>query len=115
MIATVKKDQKNAVYIEEGCDLLEFEENVNLALKEICDSRDIREIKFQTGVQSLPNGLDRNWYSIMIHHKEKPKDAMNKILKSLKYLESKWKKLNNELKPSNKLIKPKVRLRKVNN
>ena len=99
MIATdTKKDLEDGIYLEEGSDLIDFECNINKALTEICESREVKHIQFKTGLQEMPNNLKKSWYSMAIHHQPKMSIGLGDVLVKFDKLEESCKESCEEFK-----------------
>ena len=67
-----KYEQKLKTYIEEGSDLLDFEEDVNKALAKLTADHDIVEMHFKTGLYDPDeNGKVNSWYSMALLYENK--------------------------------------------
>lgn len=113
MQMTTGKEIEDAIYIEEGVDLIDFENNINKAFMHLSESRDIKHIEFKTGIQTMPTGLPKNWYSMAIHHKPKSETIISDILTRLLKAELTAKEFKVDLAKLRKSVEVKTNVKKV--
>ena len=73
------------IYIEQGCNIADFEADVNKALKELCKTREVLSFQLETGIDHVEGGLNINWYTATVEHGRKVSyeyERMNKVIES---------------------------------
>jgi septal ring factor EnvC (AmiA/AmiB activator) len=106
------------IYIEQGCNIAEFEADVNKALKELCKTREVLSFQLETGIDHVDGGLNVNWYTATVEHGrkvsyeyERINDAIEKTNKKLVKLVTLLNKLESNVKENSDQIS---KIKKVN-
>lgn len=90
--------EQTEIYIEQSCDIDEFEKEINKKLKDLLIEREVISFQYKTGFAYEINGKTANWYSMAILHKKRESYEIDKITKrideNLECINSKEKEIN---------------------